>query len=101
MGKQGSLRSPRPEYLNFELSLGAKESQVRCLKNDPTKFSACKGGGKRHVWLGKHVRSMVLTFGLMGFLFLLDSLLFSILDPPFSSNTRKSIETKVWYCSLL
>ncbi|PSR98637.1 GDP-fucose protein O-fucosyltransferase protein [Actinidia chinensis var. chinensis] len=94
MGKQGSQRSPRPEYLNFELSLGAKESQVRCLKNDPTKFSACKGGGKRHVWLGKHVRSMVLTFGLMGFLFLLDSLLFSILDPPFSSNTRKSIETK-------
>ncbi|XP_059669641.1 O-fucosyltransferase 8 [Cornus florida] len=53
------------------------------LKNESAKFSACKGVyvGKRHIWLRKHVRSIVFTFGFMGFLFLFDSLLFSILDP--------------------
>ncbi|CBI30704.3 hypothetical protein VitviT2T_015228 [Vitis vinifera] len=52
------------------------------LKNEPAKFGACKGVyvGKKHTWFRKHVRSVVFMFGLMGFLFLLDSLMVSIFD---------------------
>ena len=52
------------------------------LKNEPAKFGACKGVyvGKKHTWFSKHVRSVVFMFGLMGFLFLLDSLMVSIFD---------------------
>lgn len=72
------------------------------LKNDSVKFGACKGGGyggKRHtIWLRKHVSSIVLTMGLMGFLFVLDSIMVSIFDPSLlhnSSAPRKSVVIKV------
>ncbi|XAR59264.1 hypothetical protein NMG60_11015008 [Bertholletia excelsa] len=109
MGKQGSPRSPRPDHTNFGSSDGAKDFQGRIsggenynwnkaalfhgLKNEPAKFSSCKVG-KRHQWFGKNVQSLVLTFVLMGFLFFLDSLLFSNLDSTNGSNSRKSIEAK-------
>ncbi|KAK2998451.1 hypothetical protein RJ639_023984 [Escallonia herrerae] len=65
------------------------------LKNDSAKLGACKGGypGKRHVWFRRHVRSIIFTIALMGFLFLLDSLLISVFDPASlksSSTPRKS-----------
>ncbi|KAK2995998.1 hypothetical protein RJ640_017362 [Escallonia rubra] len=65
------------------------------LKNDSAKFGAYKGGypGKRHVWFRRHVRSIIFTIALMGFLFLLDSLLISVFDPASlksSSTPRKS-----------
>ncbi|KAB1213020.1 hypothetical protein CJ030_MR5G013074 [Morella rubra] len=52
------------------------------LKNDSAKYSASKGiyGGKRHLWFRKHVRSIALMLGLMGFILLLDSLMVSIFD---------------------
>lgn len=112
MGKQWSPRSPRPQSVGANLSMGMKECQGRCpetvlgsdvslgrrisggdynwnrtlllhgLKNEPPKFGACKGVyvGKKHTWFRKHVRSVVLMFGLMCFLFLLDSLMVSIFD---------------------
>ncbi|CAL5412371.1 unnamed protein product [Camellia sinensis] len=126
MGKQGSLRSPRPEYTNFRVSFGAKDSQSRSLetqqggdafvgrrvssvdykwdkdvllhglRNVPAKLSACKGvcGVKRHIWFRNHLQSMVLTVGLMVFLFLLDSLVVSVLDHANSLTLRKSIKPK-------
>lgn len=89
MGKQGSPRMLGADYNKAGLFHG--------FKNDPSKISSCKVlyGGKRHVWLRKNLRSMVITFVLMGFLFLLDSLVFSIFDPTKSSTTKKSTETKV------
>ncbi|KAK2979857.1 hypothetical protein RJ640_026599 [Escallonia rubra] len=118
MGKQGFPRSPRPEHTNFNLSFGLKDMQkggdpstgkrvaggdcqwnkvvlFHGLKNDSAKFGAYKGGypGKRHVWFRRHVRSIIFTIALMGFLFLLDSLLISVFDPASlksSSTPRKS-----------
>ncbi|KAJ8549462.1 hypothetical protein K7X08_033169 [Anisodus acutangulus] len=59
------------------------------LKNDSAKFTPCKGAyvGKRQMgWLHRHIKSIVFTLLLMGFLFLLDSLLFSIFDPVMLQN---------------
>ncbi|KAA8519635.1 hypothetical protein F0562_013920 [Nyssa sinensis] len=69
------------------------------LKNGPVKFSPCKGVyvAKRHLWFRKHLRSIILTFVLIGFLFLLDSLMFSIFYPTVlqsSLPSSKSIGTK-------
>ena len=64
------------------------------LKNEPAKFGACKGVyvGKKHTWFRKHLRSAVFMFGLMGFLFLLDSLMVSIFD---SMNLQsRSVQSK-------
>ncbi|KAK2983457.1 hypothetical protein RJ640_024453, partial [Escallonia rubra] len=118
MGKQGFPRSPRPEHTNFNLPFRLKDMQkggdpstgkrvtggdcqwnkvvlFHGLKNDSAKFGAYKGGypGKRHVWFRRHVRSIIFTIALMGFLFLLDSLLISVFDPASlksSSTPRKS-----------
>ncbi|KAE9452495.1 hypothetical protein C3L33_15600, partial [Rhododendron williamsianum] len=89
MGKQGSPRMLGTDY-NWN-----KAGLFHGFKNDPSKISSCKGvhGGKRHVWLCKNLRSMVITFGLIGFLFLLDSLVYSILEPTSGSAPKKSIET--------
>lgn len=59
------------------------------MKNDSAKFTPCKGVyvGKRQMWwLHRHIRSIVFTLLLMGFLYLLDSLLFSIFDPAMLQN---------------
>ncbi|KAK4361210.1 hypothetical protein RND71_020162 [Anisodus tanguticus] len=59
------------------------------LKNDSAKFTPCKGAyvGKRQMgWLHRHIKSIVFTLLLMGFLFLLDSLWFSIFDPVMLQN---------------
>ncbi|XP_060192353.1 O-fucosyltransferase 8 isoform X1 [Lycium barbarum] len=59
------------------------------LKNDSAKFTPSKGVyvGKRQMWwLHRHIRSIVFTLLLMGFLYLLDSLLFSIFDPVMLRN---------------
>ncbi|XP_015063256.1 O-fucosyltransferase 8 isoform X1 [Solanum pennellii] len=59
------------------------------MKNDSAKFAPCKGVyvGKRQMWwLHRHIRSIVFTLLLMGFLYLLDSLLFSIFDPAMLQN---------------
>ncbi|KAF7151139.1 hypothetical protein RHSIM_Rhsim02G0144700 [Rhododendron simsii] len=89
MGKQGSPRMLGADY-NWN-----KAGLFHGFKNDPSKISSCKGvhGAKRHVWLRKNLRSMVITFGLIGFLFLLDSLVYSILEPTSGSAPKKSIET--------
>ncbi|KAI4332537.1 hypothetical protein L6164_017439 [Bauhinia variegata] len=119
MGKQGSPRSPRPEFQNEAkaLSLGMKDYQKRggsgndppswrritgndCrwnskslllhgLKSDSSKYSSCKGlyVGKKDLWLQKHIRTIAVMFGLMGFLFLLDSLMVSFFDSANLQNT--------------
>ncbi|KAK3007354.1 hypothetical protein RJ639_017829 [Escallonia herrerae] len=112
MGKQGFPRSPRPQHTNINLPFELKDMQksgdpstgkrvaggdcqwnkvvlFHGLRNDSAKFGAYKGGypGKRHV------RSIIFTIALMGFLFLLDSLLISVFDPASlksSSTPRKS-----------
>ncbi|KAK9267254.1 hypothetical protein L1049_009676 [Liquidambar formosana] len=57
-----------------------KTAMLQGFKSGPVKYSACKGMhiGERHVWLPKHVRSIAFMFVLMGFFFLLDSLMVSI-----------------------
>ncbi|CAN4105615.1 unnamed protein product [Withania somnifera] len=60
------------------------------LKNDSAKFTPYKGvhvGKKQMWWLHRHIRSIVFTLLLMGFLYLLDSLLFSIFDPAMLQNS--------------
>lgn len=41
-------------------------------------------GGKRHLWwLRRHVRTIIFTFLLLAFFFVLDSFMFSYFDPTF------------------
>ncbi|CAK9148118.1 unnamed protein product [Ilex paraguariensis] len=123
MGKQGSPKSPRPEHPNLDVSFGVKNSQFRGsemqkgsdpfigrrmsgdkvflvhgVKNDSSKFSNFKGvqAGKRHMWIRRNLRSIGFTFLLIGFLFVLDSLMCSIFDPTIQSSSipRKSNETR-------
>ncbi|KAL2475169.1 O-fucosyltransferase family protein [Abeliophyllum distichum] len=68
------------------------------VKNDTVK--SCKGvyAGKRHIWwLHRHIRSIIVTFVLVCFLFLLDAVMFSIFDSAIlqdSLGPRKSIVTE-------
>ncbi|KAL2494668.1 O-fucosyltransferase family protein [Forsythia ovata] len=68
------------------------------VKNDNVK--SCKGvyAGKRHIWwLHRHIRSIIFTFVLVCFLFLLDSVMFSIFDSAILQDSlapRKSIVTE-------
>ncbi|KAK6124191.1 hypothetical protein DH2020_042100 [Rehmannia glutinosa] len=107
MGKQGSPKSPRPDSLNFDELSGLKEYHscrkvtggeynwdkailAKGFKNDGVKNSACKGvcSHKRHIWwFRRHMWSIIVTFMLMGFFFLLDSLMFSLFDPTFLNNS--------------
>lgn len=112
MGKQG----PRPNSQSFDASSGMKEYELRwsemLLNGDPSrgrrmsgwdkamlvkgfkngyaKYSATSRGayaGKRHLWwLHRHMRSLIFTFALLGFFFLLDSFMFSYFDPTFLNN---------------
>lgn len=80
---------------------------IKGYKNDSVKHSVCKGvyAGKRHIWwLRRHLRSIIFTFMLMGFFFLLDSLIFSYFDPTFLKNNpspRKAYAPKVQLVTLL
>ncbi|KZV56186.1 hypothetical protein F511_24003 [Dorcoceras hygrometricum] len=68
-----------------------KPGTDKWFKNYRVKYSACKGvcGGKRHMkWLRKHIRSIVFTFMLTGFLFLLDSLMSSVFNPKLFKNLQ-------------
>ncbi|CAH1448556.1 unnamed protein product [Lactuca virosa] len=53
------------------------------LRSNSMKLGSIKGAyvGKRHTWIRKHFSSIVFTLLLMGFLFLLDSLMGSIFEP--------------------
>ncbi|PHU26319.1 hypothetical protein BC332_04651 [Capsicum chinense] len=71
-------------YYNWDKVVLAKG-----LKNDSAKFAPCKGvyvGKKQMRWLHRHIRSIVFTLLLMGFLYLLDSLMFSIFDSTMLQN---------------
>ncbi|XP_010246469.1 PREDICTED: uncharacterized protein At1g04910-like isoform X2 [Nelumbo nucifera] len=66
-----------------------KDMLLNGLKDDDKRIggSVVTFSGKRQMWLGKHSRLMVFAFGLMGSLFLLDSLMFSIIH---SINLKNS-----------
>lgn len=85
--------------LNGDASRGRRMSGSECnwekailvkgLKNEYAKYSGKGGvhGGKRHVWwLRRHMRSVMITFLLLGLFFLLDSFMFSYFDPNFLKN---------------
>lgn len=91
MGKPDSGKSPHPSYFSSGIQdsgrrvLGidsnfSKAVQIYGLKNESIKLSSFKVG-KRKIWFLKHLKPMMLTFGIMCFLFLLDSLVFSVFDP--------------------
>ena len=81
MGKQGFKQS------DHDSSLESFRYQFKYQKtvhgSDHKKLGSFKGGyvGKRHNWLQKHFSSIVFTFALIGFLFLLDSIMSSIFEP--------------------
>ncbi|PIN24402.1 hypothetical protein CDL12_02856 [Handroanthus impetiginosus] len=78
---------------------------VKGFKNDTLKYSACKGvcTAKRHKWwLRRHLRSIMFTFNLMGFLYMLDSLMFSVFNLSFLKSSpapRQSYEPKKFVSS--
>ncbi|KAG4971372.1 hypothetical protein JHK85_037793 [Glycine max] len=83
MGKQGSHKSLRPEFQGWH----SKTLLLHGLKSDSSKCSYCRG-----LYVGKkHIRAIVVMFGLLGCLFLLDSLIisyfeFTNLQPSTASN---------------
>ncbi|KAM7505966.1 hypothetical protein LguiB_004870 [Lonicera macranthoides] len=88
-----------------DLSIGRRNSGGECqwnkvilfhgLRSNSAKFGSFKGGdaAKRQTWVHKHLPSVVFTFGLLGFLFLLDSLMFSIFHPPIVQNSSAPIKS--------
>lgn len=76
-----------------EYNWNSKVALLHGLKNDSGKFNSCKGAhlGKRHLWFRRHVRSIACMFVLVGFFFLLDSLMVSIFD---AVNFRNSSTSK-------
>ncbi|KAL6574101.1 hypothetical protein OROHE_001643 [Orobanche hederae] len=104
MGKQGSPKSPRPDSLKLDKFYGLEGRRVnggdytwdkdilsKGFKNGGLKNGAGKGvcAGKRHIWwLRRHTKSVILTCMLMGFFFLLDSLMFSFFDPTYLNNSQ-------------
>ncbi|XP_054793698.1 O-fucosyltransferase 8-like isoform X1 [Prosopis cineraria] len=107
MGKQRSPRSPRPEFQKGEIASGMKDNyQTRCsdnwrrmaggdhcrwnsktlllhgLRSDSSKYGSCRGiyVGKKHLWLQKHLRTILVMFGFMSCLLFLDSLMVSFFD---------------------
>ncbi|KAK7318818.1 hypothetical protein RJT34_03525 [Clitoria ternatea] len=122
MGKllQGSTRSQRPESEDG----GINVHKIRCSESlrDPPSWrrvagvdycsktllfhdhaskqyiSSCKGlhVGKKHLWLQKNVRTIVVLFGLLGCLFLLDSLMVSFPDfANFQPTTPSTNSTRI------
>ena len=62
--------------------LNSKTLFLHGLKSDSSKYSSCRGlyAGKKHLLLQKHVGTIAVMFGLMGCLFLLDSVVVSFFD---------------------
>lgn len=119
MGKQGSPRSPRPEFQGDRVISGMKDYKITSsdvppswkrvagvdcrwhsktlllhgLKNDSSKYNSLRG-----IYVGKkHIRTIVKMFGLLGCLFLLDSLIisffeFSNLQPSTASNNSSELQ---------
>ncbi|KAL8113114.1 hypothetical protein AgCh_020441 [Apium graveolens] len=86
--RPAELQNSGEPFLGRRLSGGeykwSRDTLFHSLKNDSVKFGACKGGyaGKRNaIWLRKNVGTILLTLGLMSFLFLLDSIMVSIFNP--------------------
>lgn len=104
MGKQGSPRSPRPEFQGARVISGMKDHKITSsdppswkrvngvdcrwhsktlllhgLRSDSSKYNSCRGlyVGKKHLWLQKHIKTIAVMFGLLACLFLLDSLVIS------------------------
>jgi len=72
MGKQGSHKSLRPEFQGWH----SKTLLLQGLKSDSSKCNYCRG-----LYVGKkHIRAIVVMFGLLGCLFLLDSLIISFFE---------------------
>ncbi|WOG89739.1 hypothetical protein DCAR_0208978 [Daucus carota subsp. sativus] len=105
--RPAELQNNGEPFLGRRLSGGEfkwnRDSLFTGLKNDSVKFGACKGGyaGKRNtIWLRKNVGTILLTLGLMGFLFLLDSIMVSIFNPSavnYNSSPSGSVENKNSY----
>ncbi|KAI3680810.1 hypothetical protein L6452_35586 [Arctium lappa] len=97
MGKQGSKQGDvSSPFASFQYQfryqkmvqgsdpiMGRKFELLHGLRSNSMKFGSFTGGyvGKRHTWIRKHFSSIVFTVALMGFLFLLDSLMGSIFEP--------------------
>lgn len=92
MGKQGSHKSLRPEFQGWH----SKTLLLHGLKSDSSKCSYCRG-----LYVGKkHIRAIVVMFGLLGCLFLLDSLVisyfeFTNLQPSAASNSSSVFQVQV------
>ncbi|QCD76871.1 O-fucosyltransferase [Vigna unguiculata] len=72
MGKQGSHKSLRSEFQGWH----SKTLLLQGLKSDSSKCNSCRG-----IYVGKkHIRAIVVMFGLLGCLFLLDSLIISFFE---------------------
>ncbi|KAK7306517.1 hypothetical protein VNO77_44464 [Canavalia gladiata] len=124
MGKQGSHKSPRPEFQGANsVILGMKDYKITSsdtpswkrmtgvdcrwhsktlflhgLKSYSSKCNSCRG-----LYVGKkHIRAIVVMFGLLGCLFLLDSLIisffeFASLQPSTSSNISSEFQGRDSY----
>lgn len=84
----------------------SKTVSVHGLKHDFSKISASKGsyGGKRNFLLHKHVRSILFTIGVIGFVLLVDSLTVSLVNLIIYRNSpppRKSSGIKVKLANFL
>ncbi|XP_027338514.1 O-fucosyltransferase 8-like isoform X2 [Abrus precatorius] len=122
MGKQGSHKSPRPEFQGANsVILGMKDYKITSsdppswkrmtgvdcrwhsktlllhgLKSDSSKCNSCRG-----LYVGKkHIRAIVVMFGLLGCLFLLDSLIiscfeFTSLQPSTASNNSSGRDSYI------
>ncbi|KAK1375429.1 O-fucosyltransferase family protein [Heracleum sosnowskyi] len=100
--RPAELQKNGEPFLGRRLSGGEykwnRDTLCHSLKNDSGKFGACKGGhaGKRNtLWLRKNVGTILLTLGLMGFLFLLDSIMVSIFNPSAVHNNSAPSESVV------
>lgn len=89
-----------------DINSSSKPGSIHGSKHDFSKISASKGsyGGKRHFWLQKHVRSFLFMIGVIGFVFLVDSLTLSIVNLIIRRNSqfsRKLSGAKVKFCLIL
>ncbi|KAF9587725.1 hypothetical protein IFM89_004702 [Coptis chinensis] len=79
--------------------LWKKSVLLRELKSDSSQFGGSKGlySGKKYIWHRKHLRLIGFVLGLMSSLFLLDSLMFSIIrsmNPQSGLLRRKSLSSQ-------
>ncbi|KAL3617019.1 hypothetical protein CASFOL_039413 [Castilleja foliolosa] len=102
MGKQGSPKSPRPDSSKLD-SFGY---QSRCIEGSRRMIiggdynwdkailiskgfkNDHKSKKRRLSWLRRYIRSIIFTFTLIAFFFLLDSLMFSVFDPIYLNKTQ-------------